>query len=87
MSIGFVKFYIWLYFVKLSARIFGNLRVQGQQTALPGDGEGGTVACQISLAVFMRTPGPIVEAATQLRIYWPFAAAGFAFTMAFIRTV
>jgi hypothetical protein len=27
-------------------------------------------------------PGPMVEATTQLRIYWPFAEAGFALTMA-----
>ena len=30
-------------------------------------------------------PGPIVEATVTLLMYWPFAAAGFAFTMAFIR--
>ena len=28
------------------------------------------------------TPGPIVEAVTQLRMYWPFAAAGLALMMA-----
>ena len=27
-------------------------------------------------------PGPIVSATAQERIYWPFVAAGFAFTMA-----
>ena len=27
-------------------------------------------------------PGPMVEAVTQLRMYWPLAAAGLAFTMA-----
>ena len=30
-------------------------------------------------------PGPMVVAVTQLRMYWPLAAAGFAFTMAPIR--
>ena len=28
------------------------------------------------------TPGPIVDAVTQVRMYWPFAAAGFALMMA-----
>ena len=40
-----------------------------------------------NLAVFILTPGPMVEAATQLRIYWPLAVAGFAFTMAPIRAL
>lgn len=31
-----------------------------------------------SFAVLTLTPGPMVEATTQERIYWPFAAAGFA---------
>ena len=30
-------------------------------------------------------PGPMVEATTQDLIYWPFAEAGFAFTIAPIR--
>ena len=42
---------------------------------------------QTSFAVFIRTPGPMVAAATQLRIYWPLAAAGLAFTMAPIRVL
>ena len=44
-------------------------------------------ASQTSFAVFIRTPGPMVAAATQLRIYWPLAAAGLAFTMAPIRVL
>ena len=31
------------------------------------------------------TPGPMVEAVTQERMYWPFAAAGFALMMAVMR--
>ena len=31
------------------------------------------------------TPGPIVEAVTQLLMYWPFAAAGFALIIAVMR--
>ena len=42
---------------------------------------------QISFAVLIFTPGPMVEAATQLRIYWPLAAAGLAFKMAPIRAL
>ena len=42
---------------------------------------------QTSLAVFIFTPGPMVDAATQERIYWPLAEAGFAFTMAPIRAL
>ena len=42
---------------------------------------------QISFAVFIFTPGPMVEAATQLRIYWPLAAAGLALTMAPMRAL
>ena len=32
-------------------------------------------------------PGPMVVAVTQLRIYWPFAVAGFARKMAVMRAV
>ena len=39
------------------------------------------LALQISFAVLIFTPGPMVEAATQERIYWPLAVAGSAFTM------
>ncbi len=42
---------------------------------------------QISFAVFIFTPGPMVEAATQLRIYWPLAAAGLALTIAPMRAL
>ena len=42
---------------------------------------------QTNFAVFIFTPGPMVEAATQLRIYWPLAAAGLALTMAPIRAL
>ena len=39
------------------------------------------------LAAFIFTPGPMAEAATQERIYWPLAAAGLALMMAPMRAV
>ncbi len=39
------------------------------------------------LWAFTLTPGPIVEAVTQLLMYWPFAAAGLALMMASIRVL
>ena len=42
---------------------------------------------QMSFAVLILTPGPMVEAATQLRTYWPLAAAGLALMMAPIRAL
>ena len=36
----------------------------------------------VTLAGLTRMPGPMVEATTQLLIYWPLAAAGFALTTA-----
>ena len=42
---------------------------------------------QTSLAVLNLTPGPMVEAATQLLIYWPLAVAGLALTIAPIRAL
>ena len=56
-----------------------------------GDSQGG--ACSplkrnyTNLAVLILTPGPMVEAATQLRIYWPLVAAGLALTMAPMRAL
>ena len=41
----------------------------------------------ISLAPLTFTPGPMVEATTQLLIYWPLAAAGLALMIAPIRAV
>ena len=46
-----------------------------------------SLSSQIIFAVFIFTPGPMVEATTQLLIYWPLAAAGLAFTMAPIRAL
>ena len=62
---------------------------------VPGNRHAATVyACsplniisQDSLAVLIFTPGPMVEATTQLRIYWPLAAAGLALTMAPMRAL
>ena len=42
---------------------------------------------QIIFAVFIFTPGPMVEAATQERIYWPLAVAGLALTIAPMRAL
>ena len=40
-----------------------------------------------ALAALIFTPGPMVLAATQLRIYWPLAAAGFALMTALMRAL
>ena len=40
-----------------------------------------------SFAALIFTPGPMVEAVTQLFIYWPFAAAGLALMMAPMRAL
>ena len=45
------------------------------------------LANQARRAVLTFTPGPIVEAVTQLRIYWPLAAAGFALIIAPMRVL
>ena len=42
---------------------------------------------QISFAVLIFTPGPMVEATTQERIYWPLAVAGLALTIAPMRAL
>ena len=42
---------------------------------------------QSCFAAFIFTPGPMVLAATQERIYWPLAAAGLALMMAPMRAV
>ena len=41
----------------------------------------------ICLAALILTPGPMVLAVTQERIYWPLAAAGLALMMAAIRVL
>ncbi len=38
----------------------------------------------VCFSAFIFIPGPIVDDVTQLLIYWPFAAAGFALMTAFI---
>lgn len=42
------------------------------------------VGDQICLFALILTPGPIVDAVTQVRMYWPFAAVGLALMMAAI---
>jgi len=46
-----------------------------------------SVSAYSCLAAFIFTPGPMVLAATQERIYWPLAAAGLALMMAPMRAV
>ena len=45
------------------------------------------IRAQACLLALIFTPGPIVEAVTQLLMYWPLAAAGFARTMAPMRVL
>ena len=61
--------------------------VRGLVGDLKGGGDEVPLFIYTSFAVFIFTPGPMVDAATQLRIYWPLAVAGLALTMAPIRAL
>ena len=58
--------------------IISNLKKMSRKTFFRSIYQG----TQISLDVFIFTPGPMVDAVTQDLMYWPFAAAGLALMIA-----